>query len=238
MFALESKLGFRYLRPMLVRFADDVFTVTREQRFWGVETGTRMTVVRLSDGGLLVHCPVALDDATRAEVDALGPVKAVVASSLFHHLYVGEWMKAYPEASFHPCPGLAEKRSDLRWGTTLGDEPLLPWEADVDQAAFTSRFEREVVFFHKKSHTLICADALLNLSEHPSRTTRFLAMLMRNTGPGKGYLEHIAVRDKALGRRQVQRILQWNIDGVVLAHGELLHHGGSRAVEDAYSWIL
>jgi hypothetical protein len=46
-----------------------------------------MTLVRLSDGSLFVHCPVALDPATRREVDALFPVRAVAASSPFHRAY-------------------------------------------------------------------------------------------------------------------------------------------------------
>ncbi len=222
---------------MLEPFADDLWTVARPQRFWGLETGTRMTVARLSDGGLFVHCPVALDDATRRAVDALGPVQAIVASSLFHHLYVGQWMSAYPEATVWHCPGLDKKRPDLRWTGPLGDAPHASWEADIDQAPFTSRFEREVVFFHRKSRTFLCADALLNLWHHPSPVTRAAALLMGNTGPGKGYLERIAVRDYKLGRRQVDRILDWDIDGALLAHGKVLDHGGRAAIRDAYAWL-
>jgi hypothetical protein len=222
---------------MLEPFAEGVWTVSRSQRFWGIETGTRMTVVRLSDGGLFVHCPVALDAETRRTIDQLGPVRAIVASSLYHHLYVGEWMKAYPTALCCPCPGLERKRADLPWASVLGDEPRDVWSADLDQASLTARFEREIVFFHRKTRTLVCADALLNLSRHPSRLTRSVALLMANTGPGKGYLERVAVRDKALGRRQIDRILEWDIDGVVLAHGELVPHSGRETVRSAYSWL-
>jgi hypothetical protein len=228
---------FRQAPGMLTPFGEDLWVVHRPQRFWGLETGTRMTVVRLSDGGLFVHCPVALDGALRAAVDALGTVRAVVAPSLFHHLYVGQWMDAYPRATFSPCPGLAEKRADLKWGTVLGDELRDEWAADLDQAAFTSRFEREVVFFHRKTRTLVCADALLNLSVHPSRATRIVALLMANTAPGKGYLERIAVRDWKLGRRQVDRILEWDIERIALAHGGLVERDGKNVVRDAYSWL-
>ena len=38
------------LKPWL----DDIWVATRRQRFWGLETGTKMTIVRLSDGGLFV----------------------------------------------------------------------------------------------------------------------------------------------------------------------------------------
>ena len=38
-----------------------------------------MSVVRLRDGGLLVHSPLSLGQATREEIDALGPVRALAA---------------------------------------------------------------------------------------------------------------------------------------------------------------
>ena len=218
-------------------FAADIWSVTRPQRFYGVETGTRTSLVRMADGGLFVHCPAALDPELKAQVDALGPVRAIVAPSLFHHLYVGEWMSAYPEAVVCPCPGLTKKRSDLSWGPELGASPREEWAADLDQAELTARFEREVVFYHPKSRTLICADALLNLSTHPSLATRVVARLMTNTAPGKGWMEWFAVKDRALCRKQIDRILEWDLDGVLLAHGAPLERGGHAAVRAAYAWM-
>jgi len=110
------------------------------------------------------------------DVDAVGPVHAVVASSLYHHLYVGEWMQAYP-------------------------------------------------------------DALLNLRQHPSWHTRAAARRMGNSAPGKGWLEYIAVRDWKIGRQQVDRMLRWDIERIVLAHGALVERDGRRVLRDAYAWL-
>lgn len=222
---------------MFEPIAEGVWTTARAQRFWGVETGTRMTVVRLRDEGLFVHCPVALDDATRRAVQALGVVRAVVASSLYHHLYVGAWMRAFPEALFAACPGLPDKRPELRWGHILGAEPHPIWASDLEQASLSARFEREIVFFHARTRTLICADALLNLRRHPSRLTRLVARLMGNTAPGKGWPERFAVRDRPLARRQIDRLLRWEIDAIVLAHGELVRREGRAVLRDAYAWL-
>lgn len=222
---------------MLSSFAPDVWTETRKQRFWGVETGTRMTVVRSSDGGLFIHCPVALDDALRREVDALGKVAVIVAASLFHHLYVGQWVDAYPDATVHACPGLERKRADLRFTSVLTGDPFAELPGELDVAPFTARFEREIVFYHRPTRTMICADALLNLSKHPAAATRIVAALMMNTGPGKGYLERVAVKDWKLGRRQVDRILEWDIERIALAHGGPVERDGSAVVRDAYAWL-
>jgi hypothetical protein len=223
--------------PPLEVFAPGIWTTPRPQKFWGVETGTRMTVVKLSDGGLFVHGPVALDPATRAAVEALGPVRAVVSSSLFHHLYAGDWMKAYPDATFAACPGLEKKRADLPWSTVMRDEPHPSWEKDLEQVYFSSRFEHEIVFFHRATRTFICLDALLNLRVHPNPMTRMVSRFMMNDAPGKGWMERIAVGNRATARREVRRILEWDIDGIILAHGGVVPSGGRQVFRDAYAWL-
>jgi hypothetical protein len=225
------------LGTMLTAFADDVFIDTRRGKFLGVETGSRMTVVRMADGGLFVHSPVGLDDDTRRAVDALGPVRAVVAPSVFHHLYVGAWMRAYPDAVYGACPGLEWKRPDLPFTCVIADEPHSAWERDLAQVYFSARRENEVVFFHHKSRTLICCDALLNLAGHDHRSTRIVAQLMRNTAPGFGWMERFMVRDRAVARRQLDRILAWDIDKIVLSHGDPVLADGREIVRRAYSWV-
>lgn len=227
-----------YDAAMLVRFADDIWTEARRAKFWGLETGSRMTIVRLANGGLFVHSPLGLDDATRAEVDALGPVRAVVAPSLFHHLHVSAWMKAYPGAVFAAIPGLEWKRPDLAFTSVLGDQRLDAWTPDLEQVYFSSRRENEVVFFHTKSRTMICADALLNLSKHDQAWTRFVASwIMWNREPGTGPLEHVMVRNRDVARRQVDRILSWDIDRIILSHGALVERDGREIVRRAYAWL-
>lgn len=218
--------------------ARDLWVEARRLRFAGVETGTRMTVVRLADGRLFVHSPVSLDAETRKAVDALGPVKAVVAPSGFHHLYVGEWMRAYPDAVVCACPGLERKRRDLPWARVLGDAPEPEWRGEIDQVFFAARkLESEVVFFHRASRTLICADAVFNLADHPSRFTRAVALLMGNRKPGATLLERILIRDRRAAREQIDRMLAWNPDRIVLAHGALIETGGAEVLRRAYAWL-
>lgn len=222
---------------MLSRWAEGVWTDTRKAAFFGVETGTRMTVVQLAGGGLFVHSPVPLDDETRREVDALGEVRAVVAPSLFHHLSVNQWMAAYPRAVFAACPGLEWKRTDLAFSCVLGDQPHPVWSGDLEQVYFSARRENEIDFFHKPSSTLICTDALLNLSTHPQRSTRLVARLMGNQAPGTGWMEPLMTRDRGLARRQVDRMLAWDFQRIILAHGAPVERDGPAVLRHAYSWL-
>lgn len=222
---------------MLEAWNDDIWICTRDIRFLGVETGTRTTIVRMSGGGLFVHSPGLLDAETRKEVDKLGEVRAVVAPSLFHHLYVGQWMDAYPKAIFAACQGLDWKRPDLAFTCILGDTPHPTWAGELEQVYFSARRENEVVFFDARSKTMISADALINLSTHPSNTTKFVAKLMGNDAPGTGYLERVMVRDRKVARRQVDRILAWQPERIIVSHGGLVRENGSDVIRHAYAWV-
>lgn len=212
--------------------------MARPLRFWGVDTGARMTVVRLRGGDLFVHSPLALDPSLKAGIDALGRVGAVVAPSLFHHLSVSQWKEAYPAAVFACCPGLETKRADFDWDRILSDRPEPDWETDLDQVAFDARkLENEVVFFHRASRTMICADAIFNLSEHPSRLTRFVALLLWNRKPGATWLERLMIRDRASARQQVDRMLAWSPERILLAHGQCVEQDATAVLREAYAWL-
>jgi hypothetical protein len=91
--------------------------------FVRAEIGTRMTIVRLVEGGLLVHSPVKLDAQFRRSIDALGKIRAIVAPDKLHHLFIRDYIAAYPEARVYAAPGLPRKRPDLRFDDILSDTP-------------------------------------------------------------------------------------------------------------------
>src|SRR4051812_7740740 len=107
----------------LTSLAADLWVATRPLPLIVGDIGTRMTVVRLRDGSLFLHSPVRLDAETRAALDALGPVRAVIAPSLVHHFFVGDYQAAYPQATLYAAPGLEKKRTDVPFGAALDDEP-------------------------------------------------------------------------------------------------------------------
>lgn len=223
---------------MLQPITEGLWSIPRPLRFVGIETGTRMTVVRLAGGGLFVHSPVGLDPTLRAAVDALGPVTAIVAPSRFHHLYVGAWRNAYPQALLCCCPGLEKKRTDLVWDRVLGDTPEPEWRADLDQVFFGARsLENEVVFFHRPSRTIVLADAIFNFGTHSSRLTRVVGWLLGGSAPGTTWIERLLIRDRAGARAQVDRMLTWNAERIVCAHGDIVPTGGTEVIRRAYAWL-
>jgi hypothetical protein len=227
-------------RTALLPLARDLWIAERRQRFYGLEVGTRMTVMRLADGSLLLHSAVALTPELRRELDALGRVRYVVAPNRVHHLHAGEVAQAYPGAQLWIAPGLERKRPDLVYVAILGDEAPAPWKGEVDQVFFRGRpYENEVVFFHRASRTLILCDLAFNFGPRSDAPTRWLMRLLRSYGSfGPSKLDPLLIRDRAAARESLERILAWDFDRVIVAHGEVLASGGREALRRGYGWLL
>jgi hypothetical protein len=226
--------------PALRPLAQDLWVAERPQRFYGLEVGARMTVIRLADGSLLLHSPVALDAALRRALDALGRVRFAVAPNRVHHLYAGQVAEAYPGARLWVGPGLEKKRPDLVFEAVLGDEAPVEWKGQVDQAFFRGRpYENEVVFCHRASRTLILCDLAFNFGPSAAAPTRWLMRLIRSYGRfGPSKLDPLLIRDRRAARESLERILGWDFDRVVIAHGDVLERGGRDALREGYGWLL
>ena len=218
----------------------DIWVADRHQRFYGLEVGTRMTVIRLADGSLLLHSPVALDAALRRELDAIGRVRFAVAPNRVHHLYAGKVAEAYPESQLWIGPGLERKRPDLKFVGVLGDKAPAEWKGQLDQTFFRGRpYENEVVFFHRASRTLLLCDLAFNFGPRAAAPTRLLMKLMRSYGRfGPSKLDPWLIRDRQAARQSLLRILGWDFDRVVVAHGDVLESGGHEALREGYAWLL
>src|SRR5262245_8407197 len=120
----------------LREIAADLWVADRPLKLVVGDVGTRMTVIRLADGSLFLHSPVQLDAATRRALDALGPVRAVVAPCKVHHFFVSDYAAAYPGAELHAAPGLPEKRRDIAFAAVLDDVAPPLWRGQIEQHVF------------------------------------------------------------------------------------------------------
>lgn len=218
----------------------DLWIADAPLRFLGLEIGARMTVVRLPGHKLLLHSPIAATADLVRQVRALGPVTYLVAPNRLHHLFVGEWQRACPEALLYVAPGLDTKRADLEIAGVLGDEPEPGWQGVVDQVLLDGfPFSNEVVFFHRPSATLIATDLAFNVESSSPALTRLLFRLGGTYGRlSPTLLERLLVRDRPAFRRSLERVLEWPFDRVVVAHGAVSEKGGREELVRGYSWLL
>ena len=70
---------------------------------------TRMTVVRLNDGQLWVHSPIAYTPELAAQLDALGEVSHLVSPNMIHYAHIPGWAEHYPNARTWASPGVRER---------------------------------------------------------------------------------------------------------------------------------
>jgi len=225
---------------MLRQLAENLWVVEQPQRFYGLEVGARMTVMRLNSSALLLHSPVSLDARLRSELDALGTVRFAVAPNRFHHLYAGEVLRSYPEARLWVGPGVEKKRPDLTFVEVLGDEAPQEWKDEVGQLFYRGRpFENEVVFLHRPSRTRILCDLAFNFGPHAPAVTRVLMTLVGAYGRfATTRLDPWLIRDRAAARQCLEQILAWDFERVIVAHGDVLESGGKAALRAAYRWLL
>ena len=225
---------------MLRELHSDLWIAEAPLRFFGLEMGTRMTVVRLPGPKLFVHSPVAATAELVREVAALGPVAYLIAPNRFHHLFVGDWQREFPDAAVYVAPGLDKKRPDLKGVAVLTGTPEPGWGNTIDQVLLEGfSLMNEVAFFHRPSATLVVSDLAFNVGAESPPLTRFV---FKVTGAydrlGPTFVERLAVRDRAAFARSLSRILEWPFERIVMAHGRVCEEGCKERLTRGYSWVL
>jgi hypothetical protein len=199
----------------------------------------RMTAIDLG-GATWLHSPIPLRDELRAELDAtLPPVRFIVAPNRWHHLYAGVWAAAYPQAQLYGAPGLREKRPTLPLREELGDQAPAAWAEQLDQLVFRAMpIFNEVIFFHRASRSLIVTDLVFHM--HDLRWDLF-GLYVRAAGShgrfGPSRVSRRFIRDRALARQLLDRILAWPFERVILSHGEIVEKNGRDALRAAFAWL-
>lgn len=234
--------------PLFEYVAGEVWLVERPFTFYGAEFGTRMTVLRLSDGGLLIHSPVEHSADLEASVRQLGEPRCIVAPNAFHHLYVQPWLDAFPDAPLLTVPDLIDRRPDLspatEWPAVGDDRSLdLPFDAaDVEMAAFEGHpLHRELGVYHARSGTLVLSDMLQNLGHEDdglSGGVRYLldlAQMRQRPTPPTDY--KLGVDIDALAR-SLGRIQGWKFERIVFAHGRLVEREARETFRDAFAFVI
>lgn len=226
---------------MLEPFGSDIWVVEGPVvSFYGFPYPTRMVLIRLSGGGLFVWSPIALTPELKAQIDALGPVAHLVSPNSIHHLSLGQWKAAYPDAKLYASPGLPKKRKDLVFDAVLGDSPQAAWARDIDQIEMAGSFAMtEIVFFHRKSRTAIFADLIENFRPGWFKGWKgWLARLDGIVGPyGGAPREWRFTFRKKTARVALARILAWQPEQVVMAHGEMTRHDGTAFIRKSFRWL-
>lgn len=232
-------------------------------RFGRVKIGGRGTIVRLQTGALAVFSPVALTDDVKAKVSELGEVKYIAALDQEHHIFLGPWHKQYPNAQVMGPDTLPEKRAKQKnenvpfaflFNKSKPVETISPeFDAEFDWEYVEAHVNKELVFHHKPTRSLIQADLMFNLpateqysksDENPNTGlfTKLFTALQSTQGNAIWQQRTIWYGTSASNRKgfaqSIARIDKWNFDRIISCHGDVIEGNGKGVFEKVFRWHL
>jgi hypothetical protein len=227
---------------MLKDFGREIWTVDGPNvAVIGFRYPTRMAVIRLSDGGLFIWSPIQLTDSLRAEVNAAGEVRHIIAPNSLHHLFLREWKHAYSGAKIYAPPGLRKKREDIVFDADLGSAPSPDWVGEIDQVLMHGNLiTTEVVFFHARSGTVLFTDLIQQIPANLISGWRTIVAkldLMVGPEPSVPRKFRAAFTNRGAARESLERILAWPAEKVLMAHGTPVENDARSYLRRAFGWL-
>jgi len=232
---------------MLKAVAANIWTAKQPLKYMGLNVGTRMTVIRMGNQKLTVISPIELTEALKAELSGLGMVEHIIAPNLYHYLYAESFKTCYPNATLWATEGLKEKKPDLPIDKVIQPDGSELWQ-ELDLTFFgglktlgVNGFDsfNEWVFFHEASRTLILTDAAFHYDASFPFVERLGARVLgcyEVLSPS--VLERVATKDKKPLKAAVERVLKWDFDRVIVAHGSVVERGGKEMFSAGYSFAI
>ncbi len=225
---------------MLERIGDEIWSYEQEVSLpGGLRLPGRTTIVRLASGALVVHAPLAIDDATATEIGAIGDVRFLIAPNCLHWMFLKSAKERYPDSRVLGAPGLENKLGPSFF------EPL-PGSRHIEGIGRDLRIERiegaprmsEHVFFHDRSGSLIVTDLMFNVQRCQSS---LMSVLLRLAGAyrktAQSRVWRLLVKDRAAAAKSVSKVLSWDFQRVVVAHGDVVSEDARGRAVRALSWM-
>ncbi len=207
---------------------------------------TRMTVVKLANGDLFLHSPIAFDAALAEHLQSMGIVRHLVSPNRGHYVHIGEWSRVFPHAIIWASPGVRERTPsvgiEVRFERDLGPDAPAEWRDEMNQTIIPGAVLDEVVFFHRSSKTLIVADTIMNFElERLKQPLWLIAKLNRTTYPLGGMSLDMRIAfwpKKRRVRGAIEKVMAWQPERIVLSHGRCFDSDASAVIRRAYGWAL
>lgn len=245
-----SECGASNGRKLMQQLADNLWVANGAPvKFPAMAFPTRMTIIRLASGELWLHSPVGYTAQLAAALAPLGEVAHLVAPNRFHHLFLREWLDAYPQAVLYAAPGLPQKRPDLAFFATLDKLPdasndvadAWPWQTEIEHVLWTgNRIMDEVLFFHAPTRTALLTDLIISFdTAHLPWPGRAFAALEQISAPGGGTPRLIrwTTNAKQHAKAAIEKMLQWRPERLVMCHGPVVEECVDAYLRRQFAWL-
>ena len=182
--------------------------------------------------GVIAWSPTDLTPAVEEGLAALPPVVGIVSPTRLHDTWLRDWQAAFPRARVWGPP-------DLRVAGLRVDHDVAALPEGFDVVRWP-HLAPEAVIHHRRSRTVLVADLVQQLSPRWFEGwRRWVAWADRMTAPRPEMPRkfRLATRDRAAARAARDRMLRWEPERLVLAHGPVLERGAKAALDHATRWL-
>jgi hypothetical protein len=208
----------------LMRFDDNLRSVTGVLRTPMGDVQRRMTVVRVKDGCLIVYSAIALDEAEMSALERFGTPAYLIVPNDIHRMDAKAWKDRYPAMSVVAPAGARAKVEEIvpvdATAMDFGD-PAVSFVA----VPGTGKREGALVVDTGSGTTLVLNDLIFNLPNRPGLSGwLFKTIGMTGDEPHVPPLVRMhLVEDKDALRAQLER---WSrlpqLKRVIISHGNII----------------
>jgi hypothetical protein len=183
-----------------------------------------MTLIKRSDGRLLIHNGIALGEAEMAEIDRFGAVGHILVPSGYHRLDAAVYKTRYPQARLL-CPRGARQKVAEVVAVDGTYEDLQPDDA-VTLTTLEGVGAQEGVLIVRSSDgaTAVFNDALFNMP-HGSGLTGFVLKHITQSSGGlrvSRLMRILVLKDKAAFREHLERLADTpHLRRIIVAHHQM-----------------
>lgn len=216
------------LAPNLWRVSGKLGTVQRQ-----------MVCARMQNGDLVVHNPIALDDAAMTELEAWGTLAQIFVPNGYHRQDARIWKDRYPKAKI-VCPTGATKRVAKVVGVDATTErgaisddtvKLVPFEGLPGESLL------QVTNPETGGVSMIFCDAVLNMPKLGFPMNVFLGPTGRISAPRVVRL--IALKDKKQFAAQLERLADTpKLERLMFGHGQPITDEPARALRTVVTQLV
>jgi hypothetical protein len=183
-----------------------------------------MAVVRLADGGLLIHSAVALEGSAMAQLEALGTPAVLVVPNRFHRMDAAFYKQRYPQLRVL-CPHAARTQVQRRVAVDGDCTSLSDPNVSLEYIEGTNEAEAVMIVRSPGGVSLVFTDLIFNMPHQPGLQGWVVKHIFGSSGgPRVSRLGKLAiVKDAAAVRVHLERLAKIpGLRRVLVAHHETI----------------
>lgn len=194
----------------------------------GCKGSIRMTVIKGPDG-LTLYSPIHMSYNQIQWLRSMGPVSRIIAPNLYHHLYLRECIKQFPESKIFIPKNLEQKIGIIEKSNVLIYDNELTLCPEVKYFAVSGHILQEILLFHEPTQTVITADMTYHYQNEQYRAEKiFFGMLGCYGKPSIPFYHFFSVRNSESIRKLIATVQKWQPRRIVMSHGRIINdvHAG------------